>query len=155
MIFMAFEAFIPQVGAFFLVFAIVLGLLTSTKLFGRNVNAAIAVVFGLFSAIYEPFVSGAQTYLPLAAVVLVVIFFLVLVKRLVGGGVKGDLLPFLVVIASLLIVLGAQAERVLAFLPGGFDTNNMLWVIGIVLVFILFWAAYAHGKSNPIKAAGD
>jgi purine-cytosine permease-like protein len=141
--------FLPQVGAFIFVFAIVLGLLTTAKLFNKNVNAALAAVFGLFSAIYEPFVSGIQAYLPIAAAILIVIFFFVLINRLfeTKEGKKRDVFPLSIVVAFLLIILGSQWSRLQGFLPANIDPSTVLWIVGILLVIIIFWAAYAHQKT--------
>lgn len=143
---------LPYIGAFFLVFAIVLGLLTTAKLFNRNVNATIALVFGLFAALYPPFVEGVQAWLPVAAIVLIVVFFLVLLKRLFGGDKDkkggGDMLPFVVVLASLLAILGTQWARLGPFLPAGFDPAAILWVVGIAILLLIFVAAYHHTKGE-------
>ena len=141
---------LPQVGAFLFVFAIVLGLLTTAKIFeNKRVNAAIAIVFGLFSAIYEPFVSGIQAYLPLAAAILVVIFFFVLVKRLFGEkkeGQKYDAVPLSVALMALLLVLISQWNLLKNFLPAGIDATNFGWGLGIVLVLMILWIVYKHNQ---------
>lgn len=145
--------FLPQVGAFLFVFAVVLGLLTTAKLFNKNVNAALAAVFGLFSAIYEPFVSGIQTYLPIAAGILIVLFFFVFVKKLFEKkeGEKGvEPVPLAVVLISLLVVLISQWDKVKGFLPAGIDATNAGWILGIVAILIVIWAAY---KYEPGQAA--
>ena len=148
---------LPVVGAFLFVFAIVLGLLTTAKLFDkRNVNVAIAAVFGLFSAIYEPFVSGIQTYLPIAAGVLIIIFFFALVRKLFGGDKESDkridALPISIVLISLLIVLASQWDLVRGFLPAGLDAASVAWGIGIAAILIIFWAVYRHKETGGAPA---
>ena len=153
-----FDPLLPYVGAFLFVFAIILGLLSTAKIFGdkKNVNIAIAGVFGLFSAMYEPFVTGIQTYLPISGIILIIIFFFVLVKKLfegkkdAQGKSTSDVLHVGVVVASLLILLGTQWDRVRGFLPASFDPSTVLWIIGLFLVFIIFWIAYAqqHKSTN-------
>jgi purine-cytosine permease-like protein len=144
--------FLPQVGAFLFVFAIVLGILESTNMFRKGVNTALAVVFGLFSAIYEPFVSGIQTYLPLVVIPLIILFFYILIKKTQkqfekkDGKNEHDSLPIMVVLVSLLIVLISQWNIFKGFLPAGIDATNFAWGLGIVVVLIIFWAAYKH---NP------
>ncbi len=144
---------LPVIGAFLFVFAIVLGLLSTAKLFDKkNVNVAIAAVFGLFSAIYEPFVSGIQTFLPITAIALIIIFFFVLIRKLFGKkeGQKDefDSVPIAVVLISLLIVLVSQWDRVRGFLPAGVDAANVAWGLGIIAVLIIFWVVYSHKEEK-------
>ncbi len=149
--------FLPYIAAFLFVFAIVLGLLTSAKMFNKNINAALAAVFGIFSAMYEPFVTGVQTYLPIAAGVLIIVFFFVLVKKLFGekkdaaGKSEHDSLPMMVVLISLLIVLISQWDRVKNLLPAGWDVTNIGWGLAIAVILIVFWAVYKH-KPLPVPA---
>jgi len=146
------DPFIPYVAAFFFVFAIVLGLLESANLFNKNkrVNAVIAAVFGIFSAMYEPFVAGMQTYLPIAAGILIIIFFVVLLKKLFGGKKDGsgksshDSLPMVVVLISLLLVLISQWDLVKNFLPASWDATAVGWILAIIVILIVFWAVYKH-----------
>ncbi len=145
--------FLPYVGAFLFVFAIILGLLTTAKMFNKNVNAALAAVFGLFSAMYQPFVSGIQTYLPIAAGILIIVFFFVLLKKLFGEKKEGqtstyDALPLMVVLISLVVVLISQWNIVRGFLPAGVDATNVGWGLGIILVLLIFWFAYKHKSAT-------
>jgi hypothetical protein len=144
-----FDPFLPQFAAFLFIFSIVLGLLTTAKIFGdhKGVNAGIAVVFGIFSAMYEPFVTGVQTYLPIAAALLVIVFFVVLIKKLFGGKegkTTYDAVPIAVVLISLLLVLISQWSLLQGFLPAGIDAWNFAYGLGIVMVLIIFVAVYKH-----------
>lgn len=157
-IFMIFDPVLPNVGAFLLVFAIVLGLLTNAKLFtNKNVSVAIAAAFGLFSAIYDPFVAGVQAYLPLAATLLVGVFFIVLLKKLFFGDEKNkkrDVFPLSIAIASLLIIIGTQWNRLQGFVPAAIDASTALWIVGIALVILIFGMAYSHNKSGGPVGTG-
>jgi len=150
---MIIDPYMPFFAAFLLIFAIVLGLLTTAKLFTENkkVNAAIAIAFGLFAAMYDPFVEGVQTYLPYAAALLVVVFFFVLLKKIFGKsddqkGGKYDAVPITVVLISLIGILISQWYRIQAFLPAELDPTSAAWVIGIAAILAIFWFAYKH---NP------
>lgn len=137
---------VPLLSTFLFVFAVVFGLLTMKRkgdgLFNEKVNAIIALVFAAFSASYEPLVSGLQQFIPLASVALIGLFLLVFLKRAIEGKDSGkDKLPFMFVIAVLLASLAFLWDAI-GFSAFGLSSSNMLWIIGIVLVIIIIYAAY-------------
>lgn len=140
--------YLPEAAAFIFVFAVVYGLLSyADVLKHKGVNIAIAAVFAAFSVMYEPFVSSLQDFIPIATVVLVVIFFIMLVKK-VFTEKGGDTLPLAVALAILLLLLATIWDSVTYYLPLGISPDNALWVIGVIIIIILFAAVYKH-KENP------
>jgi preprotein translocase subunit SecG len=156
----------PYAAAFLLVFAIVFGLLSvakhekrdkqgnvveSTPLFDRKVNAIIALAFGLFSVLYEPFVTGLQTFLPLATIFLLIVFFIIFLKRVFGGGKEGeksDTLPIAVTLAVLLIVMTALGDQIVAMLPINIESTTLLWLSGLLIIILLFYAVYSRPEKK-------
>ncbi len=148
----------PIVLAFIFVFAVVYGLLASSKVleFKRPVNAAIAIVFAGFSASYEPFVVMIQDIMPVASIFLIIIFFIIFVKKNLfgekkdkeGKQEKSDMLPLGVSMALLLIVLGSMGDVLVPYLPAGIEPANVLWLAGILIILILLWIGYKKGFSQ-------
>ena len=148
-------AVIPYLSTFLFVFAVVFGLLSIAKgkddkvLFKNSVNAIIAVVFAAFSVTYEPLVAALQQFIPLAAALLLIVFFFVFLRRLFGSktGQHFDALPFLVVISFLLLLVGLFWDSLGLSLPG-MSSSNMMWLIGIIIVIMIFLAAYKHSPGT-------
>ncbi len=138
---------LPFVSTFLFVFALVFGLLSYSKIgeFNKKVNALIALAIAGFSVLYEPLVLTLSQYMPIAAAVLIVLFFIALVKKIFEGKEKAkDTFPMLVSVAILLLLFGTFADRFVAFIPGGFDPSLVLWVIGIIFVLLFFWLIYKY-----------
>ncbi len=142
-------AVVPYVSTFLFVFALIFGLLSYSKIgdFNKRVNAMLALAIAGFSVLYEPLVVTLSQYIPIAASLLIIIFFLALVKKIFEGkeGSKKDYFPLIAVIAILFLLLIAFADIFLAFLPGNFDPSVVLWVIGLVFVVLFFWLIYKTG----------
>lgn len=143
---------IPVVSTFFFVFAVVFGLLVSSKVgeFGKRINAIIALAVAAFSTTYQPLVSLLQDMIPFATIVLIILFFIVFLKKIAGGGRGTDFLPIVVVLGILLLILTVVSDRLTPFIPSGFDTTNVLWIVGILVVILFFFAVY---KYTPSQAA--
>ncbi|MCX6818372.1 MAG: hypothetical protein NT129_00015 [Candidatus Aenigmarchaeota archaeon] len=145
--------FLTTVSSFLFVFAIIYAIFVYSKLFSESRNAAvlISLVIAFFAVAYSPFVEYMQSYMPIAALVLVLIFFAVLVKKLFfegkGGGQKAekDAVPAMVVLAVLLIVLGLLWNRIGMSLPG-ISSESLLWIIGVFVIILIFIAAYKHPR---------
>ncbi|MBS3050532.1 MAG: hypothetical protein J4400_00070 [Candidatus Aenigmarchaeota archaeon] len=142
---------VPYVSTFLFVFALIFGLLSYSKVgdFNKRVNAMLALAIAGFSVLYEPLVLTLSQYIPIAAGVLIIVFFLALVKKIFEGkeGSKKDYFPLIVVIAILFLLLIALADVFLAFLPGNFDPSVVLWGIGLVFVILFFWLIYKSGDA--------
>ncbi len=138
-------ATLPFVGAFIFVFAVVFGGLTYTGVLGgnKNVNVLISIAFAIFAVLYEPFVASLQAYIPFAAVVMVIAFFILFLKKVsaTGSGERSDAWPALALLAFAMILLGAFWDKIGFSMPG-ISSENMLWLIGIAIIALIFWVAY-------------
>jgi len=136
-------ALMPVMAAFVFVFAIVLGLLTSASIFQRRVNTVIALVFAVFSASYSPLVLILQQYIPIAAILFIIIFIIVLVKKSVS---KENTDPVLssISLLILLFVIGVFWDEIQYILPLGLDPANVLGIIVVIVIIIIFLVAYKH-----------
>lgn len=144
--------FLPSITAFLFVFAVVYGLLARANLFGginTRVAAVVALVVAFFTIMYEPFVSYMQGLMPIAAIILIILFFIVLIQNIIGSkaGESADSLPIVVVLAVLLLVLGLLWDKLAIRLPG-ISSENILWLIGIVIIAMIFIAVYKHPKQS-------
>ena len=140
---------LPLVTSFLFVFALVYALLVYSKLFpeSRNAAALISLVIAFFAVMYSPFVSYMQSFLPLVALLLVLLFFIVLVKRLLieKAEIK-DAWPAVVMLAAVLLVVGLLWDKIALSVPG-ITSENLLWIIGIFIIILIFIAVYKHEKS--------
>ena len=138
---------LPFIGAFVFVFALVFGLLSYVNKFNKSVNLLIAAVFGLFSVMYEPLVMGLQTILPIAAIIFVILFFVIIIKSVFGDGKEIDTFPMVVALGILLILLGIFWPQLnLEF--AGLNSTNVFWLLGIVVVVLIFILAYSQKESK-------
>jgi hypothetical protein len=143
----------PQVAVFLFVFAMMFGLLSYAKIagFSNRVSAMLALVIAFFSVLYEPFVTGMQALLPFASILLVVVFFVIFMKKLLVGDEKSekkDMIPFALAFGIAMLLVGLFWPNVAGYVPAGFDPNNILWIIGIVFVLVFFGAIYYHSKEE-------
>ncbi len=141
--------FLPQVTSFLFVFAIVYALLIFTGIFAatRKAAALISIVIAFFAVMYSPLVSFLQELLPLASILLVVLFFIVFIKKLfIGGRGVSDTVPVTVVLAISLILLAVFWDSLAGYLPLPFTSEIMLWVVGILIILLILFAAYSY---NP------
>lgn len=144
---------VPYFAAFLFVFAVVYGALFSSKVFSgqKGVNAVIAIAFALISAAYPPFVNTVYTYLPVAAGILAVLFFVQVVRKTFGGekkqGTKYDSLPPVIGLSISLLLAGVLWNEIYYYIaPLGITSNNLLWAVGIIVVVLIFWLIYKHGE---------
>ncbi|MDI6721769.1 MAG: hypothetical protein QMD85_05225 [Candidatus Aenigmarchaeota archaeon] len=139
----------PVALSFIFVFAVVFGVLSyaSTLKFPKAVNAAIAAVFAVSSAIYQPFVIFVQDIMPIASIFLIILFFLLLLKKAADGkdgDGKTDLILIGITMALLLVVLAAAGDRIAPFFPAGIDATGVYWLAGIIIILLFFWIGYKH-----------
>ncbi|MEM7819906.1 MAG: hypothetical protein QXD48_03700 [Candidatus Aenigmatarchaeota archaeon] len=146
---------ITYVASFFFIFAIIFGILNYVKVLGfsKNVNAIIAVVIAFFSIAYEPFVFSMQEYMPFVAVIFVVVFFILFLKKVFGKDEKEtyDAFPMAVSLGIMLLFVGIFWQQLSGFLPYGIDPMNALWIIGILIIIVIFWTASKHKPDQQIK----
>ena len=140
---------LPFIAAFLFVFAVVFGALSYANVLGgqRKVNVIIALAFAIFAVLFEPFVASLQTVLPFAVIAIVIIFFILFLKKVFGGGDKIDAWPIATSLIFALLLLGIFWGQFGFSLPG-LDPTNVLWLIGIIIVLLIFYVAYQHGKGT-------
>ena len=136
---------LPFVAAFLFVFAVVFGALSYAGVLGeqRKVNVLIALAFAIFAVLFEPFVTGLQAVLPFAVIGIVIIFFLLFLKKAFGEDAK-DAVPIVVSLAIGLLLLGILWDKIGFSLPG-LDSTNVLWLIVIIIMVLIFFVAYKQG----------
>ena len=137
---------LPLVTSFLFVFALIYALLIYSRLFHESKNAAalVSVVIAFFSVMYSPLVTFLQSIIPIAALILVILFFLVLIKRLlIEREVTKDALPVVVILAVSLLLVGVLWNEIAITIPG-LSSENMLWLIGIIIIALIFFAVYSH-----------
>jgi FlaA1/EpsC-like NDP-sugar epimerase len=145
--------------SFLFVFAVVFALLLYTKVFkeSRGAMAIIAAVIAFSAAFYQGSAVIIQQIMPIASIVLVALFFFVFVKKIFEGGEEGkkkDVWPIVIMLAIALILLGLFWPQIANMAGlGGIDADNALWIVGIVIVIMIFWAAYSYGSGGG-EAAG-
>jgi len=137
--------------SFLFVFAVVYALLIESKVIKlKNACAIIAAVFGVFASMYQPFVSVLQSIMPIATIVLIIVFILIFIKKLVGGKREDkDMLPTVVVLAALLMIIGIFWDKISPYVPYQFGAENLLWIVGIIVVIGILYAVYKHEPEAP------
>lgn len=155
--------FLPQVTVFLFVFAIIYALLIFTGIFAAAKRAAalISLVIAFFSAIYSPLVLFMQEIVPIASLVLVFLLFVALIKKLFTGEGKTmkhtqprddmtmqDTLPLVIVLAICLLLVGVFWNSIAVSLPAPLTPDAMLWIIGIFIIILIFFAVYAYGEEE-------
>ncbi len=132
------------VASLLFVFAISYALLEKAKVIEtKGANAVIALVIGFFAASFAPLSQFLQSILPIAAVLLVIAFFIEFVRKLVGND-KKDAIPMATALVVSLALLGILWNRIAPNLPAGIDATSLLWIIGTIIVIMIFYTVYRH-----------
>ena len=141
---------ITFLSSFLFVFAVIYGLLATAKIMTeKNVNIIIALVFAFFTAMFEPFTAILQAFIPIVGIIFFIFFILIFVKKIISTDNKKDSLPVLASLVIVLIILGVLWEDVgNYFYKFGLEPANVLWIIGILLVLIIFYAVYSHSSDG-------
>ena len=150
----------PFATTFLFVFAVVYALLNYSGIFihrdkdgnpkgeiPRKVYALIAIVFAAFSATYEPLVTGLQQYIPYAAAVLILLFLVVFAKKIFGGKKDNqhfDAFATIFALGVMLLIVGIFWDQITRYLPSDFQSFNILWIIGVVVIIAIFYAVHKH-----------
>lgn len=144
-------ALILPVTSMLFIFAIVFGMLEYVGLFkNRSVNAIIGLVVGIFSASYAPFTATLQTYLPIAALLFIPLFFIAFLQKLMkkGDEEKKDLTSMVVVFTILLIVASVIGDELVNLLPAGIDRENALALLALVAIGMIFFVIHKTIKEE-------
>lgn len=147
-------------AVFGFVFALVFALMIYAKIFpeSKKAVAMIAIVIGFVTALFEPAVLFMLNIIPIAAIVFVFIFFIFFVKKLFfpdkKDGKKHDVWPAILGMGVMLILINAFWDKISGYL--GFATipgDTVLWLIGILIITLIFAAAYSAWEGSE-KAPG-
>lgn len=141
---------IAFLATFAFTFALVFALLVYAKIFpdSRKAMGIIAAAIGLVTASYEPAVMLMSGIIPIAAIFLVFLFFIILLKKLFftkKEGEKQDVWPAMVGLGTMLVILNVSWDKIsgyigLATVPG----DTILWMIGILVILMILLLAYSR-----------
>ena len=117
----------------------------------KGVNVLIALVFGFVTASYEPFAELIMAMLPLASVIVVVLFFFILVKKIFDRDI-GDTVPLIAFLAIFLLAVGTFWGNLSNFMNFDYSTSkDVLWIVGLLAVGALFYFGSRPGSSSGGK----
>lgn len=146
---------------FFLVFAIVYGALEVSGVFSRKeegrkvtnkkVNAIIALVLGFFAITSEQVVGLTYMFMPYAAVLFIIVFFLGFILSPFRGKEEEKDYSLIAIIAMLVILfLASQGQEMLIdlFPALGISGENFFTIAGLLLIIAVLYAAYQHSKKE-------
>ena len=138
---------------FLFVLAIAYGALELASVFrNKAVNAIIALVVAFFAVSNEAIVASVVAAMPWAAMLFIILFFIKFVLSMfkTKEGEKRDYTLLLIILALIAIFMASQGtELIQDWLPGGSPVTeeNVILVIGIVVIIAIFYAAY-RSKGN-------
>ncbi|MEA3342734.1 MAG: hypothetical protein U9Q92_01075 [archaeon] len=115
--------------------------------------AIISAVIGLFATNHRPLRELLFKWMPLFIIILIVVFLVLIVKKLFEGeGGNKDYLPLLVILVLIIVIIGAYGVNNFSKYLG-MDAENILWGVGFLIFALILWAAYKHegGGSEPKK----
>ncbi|GEM_PF-2295684 len=149
--------------SFLFVFAIIFGVLQTAKrvknvegkifeerFFPERVNILLAIIIAFISAFYPPLSSFLFNFIPIATVIFILVFFLLFFKNVFIEKNKLGI-NFMISAGILLVVLGLIAESVpyIPYLP--ISGKDIFWIVGIILVILIFYAASSYKPETPQK----
>ncbi len=138
------SADVSFIASFLFIFAVSYALLVKAKVIEtKGANVVIALVIGFFAASFSPLAQFLQSILPIAAVLLVILFFVEFARKLVGKD-KKDAIPMAAALVVALALLGILWGRIAPNLPAGIDATSLLWIIGTIIVIMIFYTVYQH-----------
>ncbi|UCD03217.1 MAG: hypothetical protein JSV63_01100 [Candidatus Aenigmatarchaeota archaeon] len=134
--FMTLETLLP----FLLILAVAYGALETVGLFrNKAVKAIIAVVIAFFGIVNYSVVQLINSSLPYVAILFILVFIIGFARKALSGGEKDNTMIIIIIVLILLLV-GSIANA-----QGGFGMlqyNELLWLIGTVLILAVIFAAY-------------
>jgi len=148
-----FDVFLP----FLLVFAIVFAILEKTKIFGEkkaNINSVIALVIGLLIVAQKDVVATINSFLPRAALIMIIILMFLLLLAMVAGreyaGLKELPLGIAVIAIAVMLIIALSPSISISQ-----DTKNALLTFGLpiailfgIIFFITGGSSKEEGKSE-------
>ena len=122
---------------FLLILAVVYGGLEASGIFrNRALKTIISVVLAFFAISNAYLVDMIHTFLPYVVVIFIVFFALGFIGKSLSGRGKDN--------TMIMVVLGLFLILVASFIQGGGyqQYDNFLWMIGLVVVIGMIYAAY-------------
>ena len=134
--FMTLETLLP----FLLIVAIGYGGLETSGIFrNRALKAIVSVVFGFFAISNYSIIQTINSLLPYAAIIFLIIFLVGFAKRSLSGNEKDNTM-IIIIIALIMIFIAGLGNSYGGY--GLYQYNDMLWVVGVVFVAAILFAAY-------------
>lgn len=143
---------------FLFVFAIVFGVIDLSKIFRGNriVVAIISLAIAAFAAGYAPFTVLLWSYLPSISWFFIIMFLIAFVLRVLGVRKGTDPTESMIVSAAILFILLAAGwmflQEVPVQIPYIGSGDNLIFLIGLILIIAIFWAAMKAGPSEAVLA---
>ena len=133
---------------FVFVLAITYGALDIASVFKKNaVNLLIAVVIAFFAVSNAQMVQFVTGIMPWAAMLFIVIFFIKFIASLFRGAGEKDWTMLMAVLGLIAVFMLSQGTQLIQdWLPSGFPVSedNMVLIIGLVIIIAIFFAAYKN-----------
>jgi hypothetical protein len=139
---------------FFFIFAIIYGALEIGGVFkNKGVKAIISICLAFFAVSNYQVLALINQLLPYAAIFFIVVFFLgFILKPFIGKGGKGDPVLLIIVLGLVLLLfaqLGSPSSPFYHDIQSTILGNeNFLWIVGIIIVIVMFVYAYRMGKGG-------
>ncbi|MBU2634192.1 MAG: hypothetical protein KJ674_03020 [Nanoarchaeota archaeon] len=138
---------------FLLVFAIVFAVLEKTKIFGsdkRNVNAIIAVLFGLLFVSQVEIIEKLNLFLPKISFFMIIVLMVLILIGMMGVKVSEGVGPLLMIagaIISIIAVYWALGPS-LGFEVPYWVQDNWTAVIGVVILLVVIYMVVSPGGTG-------
>ncbi|MFH1210007.1 MAG: hypothetical protein V1663_04430 [archaeon] len=129
---------------FLLVFAIVFAVLDKTKIFGeekRNINAIVAILFGLLFVSQAEIIDRMNLFLPKISFFLIIILMVLILFGVLGVPVGQGLGPLLLIVGAIVSVVAVYwaLGPTLGFeVPYWVEDNWTTVVFGAILLIVIF-----------------
>lgn len=142
-------------------FALVYGLLSILKrkkevggreieqdFFPKEVNIIIALAFAFASVAYEPFVKLVMGMLPIATILLILLFIFVFIRKLICKD-EEDIVPLIAILGIFLLAVGTFSGNLFELLNMGYsEASDALWILGLLIVGVIFYLSWKGGKGK-------
>jgi uncharacterized membrane protein YdjX (TVP38/TMEM64 family) len=139
---------------FLFVLAIVYGALDLAAVFKKKaVNVIIALVVAVFAVSNVAIVDSIVAAMPWAAMLFIILFFIKFILSFfkTEKGKEKDYTLIIIILALIAIFMLSQGTQLIQdWLPGGFPVSeeNLILIIGIVIIVAILYAAYNASKNR-------
>ena len=142
---------------FLLVFAIVFAVLEKTKIFGedkRNVNAIIAILFGLLFVSQVEIIQTLNLFLPKISFFLIIVLMVLILFGVMGVNVGEGVGPLLMIVGAIISIIAVYwaLGPTLGFEVPYWVEDNWTTVIFVAILVIVIFAIVSPGTGQKGKA---